>query len=97
VPARAVCFWALMRRAAAARQVIAGICLAVWLINIPRFNDPLHGGWVRSWPAACRCCASVCASHAALTGWPPTSCTFCRVCLASIRHGALSTTLLNKC
>jgi len=54
VPARAVCFWALMRRAAAARQVIAGICLAVWLINIPRFNDPLHGGWVRSWPAACR-------------------------------------------
>ena len=28
-------------------QVIAGICLAVWLINIPRFNDPLHGGWVR--------------------------------------------------
>ncbi len=29
-------------------QVIAGICLAVWLINIPRFNDPLHGGWVRS-------------------------------------------------
>ena len=27
--------------------MIAGICLAVWLINIPRFNDPLHGGWVR--------------------------------------------------
>ncbi|KAK9840627.1 hypothetical protein WJX81_005487 [Elliptochloris bilobata] len=28
-------------------KVIAGICLAVWLINIPRFNDPLHGGWVQ--------------------------------------------------
>jgi hypothetical protein len=41
-----------MWRAAAAGQVIAGICLAVWLINIPRFNDPLHGGWVRGWPAA---------------------------------------------
>ena len=32
--------------ALAGGQVIAGICLAVWLINIPRFNDPLHGGWV---------------------------------------------------
>ncbi len=52
LPASAVCFWALMWRAAAAGQVIAGICLAVWLINIPRFNDPLHGGWVRGWPAA---------------------------------------------
>ena len=29
-------------------QVIAVICVLVWLINIPRFNDPLHGSWVRS-------------------------------------------------
>lgn len=42
------------------KQVIAGICLAVWLINIPRFNDPLHGGWVRklapvAWLPLCTC------------------------------------------
>lgn len=28
-------------------QVIAVICVLVWVINIGRFNDPLHGGWVR--------------------------------------------------
>lgn len=28
-------------------KVIAVICILVWVINIPHFNDPLHGGWVR--------------------------------------------------
>eukprot|EP00884_Botryococcus_braunii_P019514 jgi/Botrbrau1/6246/Bobra.0129s0001.2 len=28
-------------------KVIAMICILVWVINIPRFNDPLHGGWVQ--------------------------------------------------
>ena len=28
-------------------KVIAVICVLVWLINIPRFKDPVHGSWVR--------------------------------------------------
>ena len=28
-------------------QVIAVICVLVWVINIGRFGDALHGGWVR--------------------------------------------------
>lgn len=28
-------------------KVIAVICVLVWVINIPHFGDPLHGGWVR--------------------------------------------------
>ena len=27
-------------------KVIAVICVLVWLINIPRFKDPVHGSWV---------------------------------------------------
>ena len=29
-------------------QVIAVICVLVWVINIRRFGDPVHGGWVRA-------------------------------------------------
>ena len=28
-------------------QVIAVICILVWVINIRRFADPVHGSWVR--------------------------------------------------
>lgn len=28
-------------------KVISLICIAVWLINIPHFNDPSHGGWAK--------------------------------------------------
>lgn len=35
-------------------KVIAVICVLVWVINIPHFNDPLHGGWVRG----CQNCVS---------------------------------------
>ena len=28
-------------------KVIAVICVLVWLMNIPRFRDPVHGSWVR--------------------------------------------------
>lgn len=29
-------------------QVISLICVAVWIINIGHFNDPVHGGsWIR--------------------------------------------------
>ena len=29
-------------------QVITLICIAVWIINIGHFNDPVHGGsWIR--------------------------------------------------
>jgi len=28
-------------------KVIAVICVLVWVINIPHFNDPLHGGWFK--------------------------------------------------
>ncbi|TVY38963.1 Calcium-transporting ATPase sarcoplasmic/endoplasmic reticulum type [Lachnellula subtilissima] len=28
-------------------KVISIICIAVWLINIPHFNDPSHGGWAK--------------------------------------------------
>lgn len=31
-------------------QVIAVICVLVWLINIPRFSDPIHGNWVSAGP-----------------------------------------------
>lgn len=27
-------------------QVIAGICVLVWVMNIGHFNDPIHGGMV---------------------------------------------------
>jgi hypothetical protein len=27
-------------------QVIAGICVLVWIININHFKDPALGGWV---------------------------------------------------
>jgi len=27
-------------------QVIAVICVLVWVINIGRFGDAMHGGWV---------------------------------------------------
>lgn len=31
-----------------ALQVISLICVAVWIINIGHFNDPVHGGsWIR--------------------------------------------------
>ena len=33
-------------------QVIAVICVLVWVINIPRFADPVHGNWVRN-PTVC--------------------------------------------
>ena len=26
-------------------KAIAVICILVWVINIPHFGDPLHGGW----------------------------------------------------
>jgi hypothetical protein len=28
-------------------QVIAGICVLVWVVNINRFNDPALGGWIQ--------------------------------------------------
>ena len=28
-------------------KAIAVICVLVWVINIPHFNDPLHGGWFK--------------------------------------------------
>jgi hypothetical protein len=28
-------------------QVIAGICVLVWVVNINRFNDPALGGWLQ--------------------------------------------------
>jgi Ca2+ transporting ATPase len=28
-------------------KVITVICVLVWLINIPNFNDPSHGSWIR--------------------------------------------------
>ena len=31
-------------------KVIAVICVLVWVINIPHFNDPLHGGWFKVHP-----------------------------------------------
>ena len=31
-------------------KAIAVICVLVWVINIPHFNDPLHGGWFKVKP-----------------------------------------------
>ena len=28
-------------------KAIALICVLVWVINIPHFGDPLHGGWFK--------------------------------------------------
>jgi Ca2+ transporting ATPase len=28
-------------------KVISVICIVVWLINIPHFNDPVHGSWAK--------------------------------------------------
>lgn len=28
-------------------KVIGIVCLLVWLINLPNFNDPAHHGWLR--------------------------------------------------
>lgn len=33
-----------------AMQVIAVICVLVWVINIPRFGDPVHGNLVSRQP-----------------------------------------------
>lgn len=44
-------------------QVIAGICMLVWVVNINRFNDPALGGWLsgeRVW-VCCFVCEIVCA------------------------------------
>lgn len=27
-------------------QVIAVICVLVWVVNLPHFADPIHGSWV---------------------------------------------------
>lgn len=40
-------------RSTSAMQVIAVICVLVWVINIPRFADPVHGNWVSSFAACC--------------------------------------------
>ncbi len=37
-------------------KVIAVICVLVWVINIPHFNDPLHGGWFK----VCACTHQFC-------------------------------------
>ena len=34
-------------------QVIAVICVLVWVINIPRFADPVHGNWVSIFATFC--------------------------------------------
>jgi magnesium-transporting ATPase (P-type) len=26
-------------------QVIAVICILVWVVNLPHFRDPIHGSW----------------------------------------------------
>jgi hypothetical protein len=26
-------------------QVIAVICVLVWVVNLPHFKDPIHGSW----------------------------------------------------
>lgn len=33
-------------------KAIAVICVLVWVINIPHFGDPLHGGWFKVRAAA---------------------------------------------
>ena len=27
-------------------RIIAAVCITVWIVNVPRFRDPAHGGWV---------------------------------------------------
>lgn len=27
-------------------QVIAVVCVLVWVVNLPHFADPIHGSWV---------------------------------------------------
>ena len=27
-------------------RIIAGVCITVWIVSVPRFRDPAHGGWV---------------------------------------------------
>jgi len=28
-------------------KLIAGICIAVWVVNIPHFGDAMHGSWLQ--------------------------------------------------
>lgn len=35
-------------------QVIAVICVLVWVVNLPHFKDPIHGSWFAGEGALCR-------------------------------------------
>lgn len=49
-------------------QVIAVICVLVWIINIGRFSDPVHGSWVCLQPSCSSCQRLLCLATCDMLG-----------------------------